>query len=195
LGGDILDGGEGSDTVTYASAAAGVVVNLIYGIGFAGEALGDTFTDIENIIGSAHDDEFVSSAEVNHIDGGDGEDTLDFSTSYSGVEINLHLGTGIGGNAEGDTYVNIEHVYGSEYADIIFGSNGITNFLYGYGGNDTLHGRGGRDDLYGGTGSDYLRGGGSVDYLYGEEGSDALWGQGGRDILYGGPGGSRRLYV
>lgn len=58
-GADILDGGEGLDTASYAGPAAGVNVNLAEGTVSGGDAEGDTLVSIENLIGSAQDDRLL----------------------------------------------------------------------------------------------------------------------------------------
>ncbi|MBW8724629.1 MAG: hypothetical protein JF625_05665 [Inquilinus limosus] len=51
LGADVLNGGAGFDTLSFANATGGVWVN-INGGAFGGEAVGDTMTGFEAIIGS-----------------------------------------------------------------------------------------------------------------------------------------------
>ena len=66
----------------------------------------------------------------------------------TGVTVDLSTGTGHGGWAEGDTYVNIENVRGTAHDDIIIG-DGNANILVGAAGNNIIHGGGGNDTLYG----------------------------------------------
>lgn len=43
-------------------------------------------------------------------DGGNGVDTIDYSTSFDGVNVDVHEGSGVvgtGGNAEGTTLTNV----------------------------------------------------------------------------------------
>lgn len=55
-GADKLIGGGGTDTASYANASAAVTVNLGNSSLNTGEAAGDTFDSIENVIGSAYGD-------------------------------------------------------------------------------------------------------------------------------------------
>ena len=55
-GADTLDGGDGSDTASYANAEAAVTVYLDGSDEGSGDAAGDVYVDIENLIGSAHAD-------------------------------------------------------------------------------------------------------------------------------------------
>jgi Ca2+-binding RTX toxin-like protein len=55
-GADTLTGGAGIDTASYAGSAAGMVVNLATGAVSGGDAAGDTFSSIEQVLGSAFAD-------------------------------------------------------------------------------------------------------------------------------------------
>ena len=76
LGADILDGGDGVDTASYRHAAGGVGVDLANGFGRTGEALGDQYDSVENVIGSAFADVIVGSGGANRLDGGGADDIL-----------------------------------------------------------------------------------------------------------------------
>ncbi|MCJ8057308.1 hypothetical protein GB928_028905 [Shinella curvata] len=66
---------------------------------------------------------------------------------------------------------------------------GMTNEIYGYGGNDTLKGGFFADNyVWGGIGDDEISGGTRINRLYGEDGNDTLRGSGSDDQLYGGAG-------
>ena len=58
-GADTLDGGAGIDTASYAGSASRVDVRLSGTVVNHGDATGDTLTNIENLIGSAHNDILV----------------------------------------------------------------------------------------------------------------------------------------
>jgi Ca2+-binding RTX toxin-like protein len=207
-GADYLDGGReqtGGDTADYSSSDAGVLVTLYPGVGhgYGGEAEGDTLVDIENLIGSQHDDWLWGSDEDNDIygnggndslkgyggadnlDGGDGVDTASYDGSPFGVTVSLLTGFTSGGDATGDTFVSIENLTGSIHDDQLQGDNG-GNILHGQGGGDTIHGMGGPDYLYGDWGDDYLYGLQDDDQLFGGPGNDVLSGDAGNDIMTGG---------
>lgn len=83
-GEDVLNGGQGADTMfgdagidtaSYADAASGVTANFLIGIN-AGEAAGDKYRSIENLVGSRFDDMLTGDKGVNIIDGGAGDDVL-----------------------------------------------------------------------------------------------------------------------
>ncbi|WDZ97733.1 calcium-binding protein [Herbaspirillum sp. WKF16] len=134
-----LDGGSGgSDTVSYQYSGAAVTVNLITGTGTGGDAQGDTYTHIQNAIGSAYDDVFIASTDANRFEGGGGSNTVSYASSGAGVSVNLQTGVGSGGSAAGDTYANIQNVVGSAYDDTFVGSLAANSFDGGSGGNDTV---------------------------------------------------------
>lgn len=76
-GANILEGGAGSDTVSYAASSAAVVVNLATGVTAGGDATGDTLISIENVLGSAFADALVGSSAANTLEGLGGDDFLD----------------------------------------------------------------------------------------------------------------------
>ncbi|MBL1242199.1 MAG: hypothetical protein COB13_010145, partial [OCS116 cluster bacterium] len=121
------------------------------------------------------------------IDGGSGSDTAIYSDSNAAVNINLNTDTYSGGYAEGDDLDNIEHIEGSNYADILTGNAG-NNELFGGGGNDTINGMAGNDKVSGAGGDDLLDGGAGDDILYGGDDNDNLVGGAGADQNNGGAG-------
>ena len=89
-----MDGGAGTDTVTYDGAANGVTVNLATGTATDGVGDTDTLTSIENLIGSANNDTFTGNGSVNEFTGGDGSDR--FIMGEGGTMDTVHGGAGGG---------------------------------------------------------------------------------------------------
>lgn len=199
-GANHLDGGSGVDWLSYAASDAGVDVRLRNGTGSGGHAEGDVIAGFENIEGSDYNDIFGGDSHDNHISGGDGNDGIWASSgddlleggtgadrlfggagedwviywgSDAGVTVNLEAGTGMGGQAEGDTIAEIENVGGSGFNDILQGNEG-SNRLYGGDGNDQLEGRGGNDVLAGDSGADRLDGGDGVDAAFYQASNSAV---------------------
>lgn len=75
-GRDDLDGGSGTDTVTYEEATARVRADLQNALSGQGEAAGDSFSSVENLIGSQRSDDLRGDAASNRIEGGVGADML-----------------------------------------------------------------------------------------------------------------------
>ncbi|MFJ3155351.1 beta strand repeat-containing protein [Pseudomonas protegens] len=120
-GADQFFGGAGLDIAGYTDSKAGVTINLKTGVN-TGIAAGDTYTDIETIKGSNYNDTFVGNGQGMAFDGGAGVDTVDYSTSSAGVNVEVRFGTGAagkGGDAEGTTLTSIENVIGSAFNDIL----------------------------------------------------------------------------
>ncbi len=79
-GGDAEDaeGERGIDTISYRGSAMGVTINLSDGAARGGDADGDTIgDDIENVMGSMHDDMLTGNRRDNELWGLDGNDELD----------------------------------------------------------------------------------------------------------------------
>ncbi len=173
-GQDYMNGGAGIDTVVYRGSSEGVTVNLAEGTASGGDADGpvqivgrgtaikhDIIVDVENVVGSFHDDHLIGNDQVNELSGGSGDDTLtggggadvlnggrgsdtaDYSDATSGVNLNLGHG-----QSEGDTYISIENLSGSGHNDKMKGDS-AANTLTGQGGNDVLRGGRGDDILFG----------------------------------------------
>ena len=129
-GADVLRGGTGSDTASYDTAAAGVTANLRTPASNTGDAAGDSFDSIENLLGSAYADVLEGNDGANLIVGGAGNDTLR---------------GGLGNDV----------LDGSAGADILLGEAGDDN-LAGADGNDAFAGGVGNDRMDGGAGIDIV---------------------------------------
>jgi Ca2+-binding RTX toxin-like protein len=182
-GADVLKGGSGRDTASYAGSAAAVQINLATSTGSGGDAAGDTYLSVENIIGTDYDDVltplnsggsldggagndyFYSSVGADQFIGGTGDDRVYYNSSTAGVNVNLVTGVGTGGSAAGDSYSGIETLIGSVFDDTLTG-DGASNLFLGSDGNDSLFGNGGSDFLTGGEGADIVDGGSGYDYAY-----------------------------
>ena len=188
---DNLSGGTGTDTASYESSDAGVNVNLGTGKAKGGDAAGDKFSSIENLMGSDHNDILKGNDGVNKLEGGKGDDAFEgsfgadtiiggegsytavYTTSHKGVSVNLQKGTAKGGDAAGDTLISIENLKGSVHNDILVGDEG-DNMLVGRSGNDRLKGNDGQDTLDGGYGNDVLISENDGNVLIGGAGCDVF---------------------
>jgi Ca2+-binding RTX toxin-like protein len=98
------------------------------------------------------------------LDGGAGDDVAYYYGSVGAVNVNLAAGTGVGGEAQGDSLTSIEFVVGSNTGNDGLTGNGVINYLAGQGGDDTIDGGGvivpnvmtQGDSLDGGGGTDTL---------------------------------------
>ncbi|KQP65242.1 hypothetical protein ASF41_22050 [Methylobacterium sp. Leaf111] len=127
-GSDALIGGAGRDTASYATSLSSVSADLLTPSVNQGDAAGDTYDSIENLLGSAFNDQLRGDDRNNVLDGGAGNDRL-----YGRLgEDKLNGGAG---------------------DDFLAGGNGV-DFLNGGEGNDELFGGRGADTLTGGTGND-----------------------------------------
>jgi len=184
-GNDYLSGGNGNDTLHGGNGNDSVN-------GGAGNDKLDGGNGNDMLNGGDGNDTLYGDAGNDKMDGGNGaHDVVDYSASSTGVTVHLDTGIGAGGDAQGDTYKNIEDVTGTSHNDIIDGSTG-NNVIYGGAGDDQIHGNGGYDILHGGAGNDTVTAfgtwntGGSS--LYGDAGNDHLVGGDDDDYLYGGTG-------
>lgn len=194
-GADVLDGGTGENTASYAFATAGLFAGLEDANANSGEALGDSYINIQNLIGSNYDDILYGTDGVNKfsggdgkdlmigkgsgdiLDGGNGSDTVGYDADYTGVTADLMDSSKNTGTGAGDIYISIENLDGSTFNDLLYGDNNdniIEGNVYHFGesGSDRIWGRGGDDTLKGHDNADTLIGGVGNDLLYGGTGAD-----------------------
>jgi Ca2+-binding RTX toxin-like protein len=136
--------------------------------------------DDEVFGGSGSDTFFVGDGD-NSFDGGAGNDEISYAGSSSGVVVDVEAPTNNSGYAEGDTYVSIEKVTGSNYDDTLISA--YASFLAGGDGNDSLFAGAGNDLLFGGIGNDRLFGGLGSDTLSGGAGDDTYFIDSSGDIV------------
>jgi Ca2+-binding RTX toxin-like protein len=236
-GHDVIDGLGGFDIARYDASTGGVIVNLVTGTANDGEGGNDTLSNIEGVYGSAYNDSLIGGLAANGvsvsdglsevfrggagndtINGGQGYDRADYTSSTAGADVTLG-GTGNGTASDGlggtDTLVNIEAVRGSDFNDTLTGSDSAAfESFEGRAGNDVIDGKAGTDridfatstagvvvNLATGTASDGWGGTdtftnienvrGSRDFadsITGSTGANRLEGNGGDDSLSGGLG-------
>jgi len=171
-GEDVVDGGDGSDTISYEGENVVVTVALN---DVVEEEPADPDNNVEAVI--AH-----VKASVGPVD--------DANTVVDMIKV-VNIGT----EDEPNVVSTIENVTGGFGPDDITG-DARANILVGGADNDTLKGEdtpattedGGDDTLVGGAGNDTLDGGPGDDTLDGGAGNDTLNGNAGNDTLIGGAG-------
>lgn len=202
LGVDVLFGDEGNDTLSYRLSSEGVTVDLLFDVGYGGDAEGDTYSSFENLIGSRSIDVLDGTNGANTLNGnGDsdflngrgGNDRLVISDSPSmvdgGADMDLlFINAGQPVQMTSDTFKNIEKVYvrddvsldmsrvdeGTKIYSQSQEQGGAT--IIGTDGNDRIQAGKGDDTITGGKGGDSLFGGASADTFVYTDGD-------GRDVI------------
>jgi Ca2+-binding RTX toxin-like protein len=210
---NILDGGDGSDTISYEPLSTPITVTIV-GNTASISATGtgdDTLINIENIETGSGDDTFnITGSGVNYgLNSNDGNDLFDFNgaidgsltieTSTSGTHldfqgndsaISIDLGlTNVSQTIDTGFVVNLSGTFnsisGTNYADNISGT-AVADTIWGGLENDRIWGEDGDDFLYGEAGDDTIDGGAGVDTIDGGIGADTLSGGDDDDIINGG---------
>ncbi|PUE44672.1 hypothetical protein B9Z45_16620, partial [Limnohabitans sp. 2KL-17] len=134
----------------------------------------------------------ILAADQKTIDGGEGTDTVDYSSfegiQGAGIEADLSKtdnqtvktwrnanGTINAGSAI-DSLQNVENLGGTGGNDKIVGSD-VDNRLWGYGGDDMIEGRGGNDTIFTGLGRDSVLGGAGDDSVVVQRRAPAMQGR------------------
>ncbi|MCW5734037.1 MAG: FG-GAP repeat protein [Enhydrobacter sp.] len=220
-GNDLLKGGDGIDSASYASASAGVSVDLEIAAGQNTGAAGiDTLNSIEGLVGSSFGDVLRGNKSANTLSGGAGDDVLE---GRNGDDV-LDGGAGadlLDGGKGNDLYIvrdaadviatdssgintvqawlsytlanGLANLVLSGAADLDGTGNGAANGMVGNGGANRLAGLDGDDVLSGEGGDDALDGGLGNDTAHGGDGDDIVRGREGDDRLYGDDGNDELL--
>ncbi len=181
LSGDLLNGGQGHDSLDMRSNSAFdslVVVDLEAGFATVFGGSGDQILNFEDalvggeasILGTSGDNRLSGGlfSDGNYIAGRSGDDTL---VGYGGTD-KLYGGSG------DDSLIDTGNANGAAGTDRHYGGDG----------NDDIEASAGDDRVFGGSGDDTVQGETGDDSLYGEDGQDSLIGQSGKDRLFGGSG-------
>ena len=181
-GGEQFDGGDGIDTIDYSRSTAGV--DIVFGKVGGGWGNGDSFMDVENIIGSEFDDSVAMDGVDNKIEGRGGNDVLN-----GGGGINWLLGgagddilTGGPGRWVGDLYFAGDEFDGGTGFDIAKFTTAVTIDLRPGG----VHGGEAREDVF--VSIEQYNGSPEADIFYGSDFNDRFQGGGEGDYLNGGGG-------
>jgi serralysin len=128
--------------------------NVIRGEGGSDDLPGLGGNDL--LDGGSGDDTLAGWAGADELRGGSGVDIAYYERSAQAVTVDLAAGKGFAGDAEGDTLLSIEGVFGSDF-------------------NDQLSGNAGANRLAGDLGADQLSGGGGADrFLYNHRSESTL---------------------
>ena len=174
-GNDLLKGGSGDDTLS-----GGNDNDVLYGQ-----------KDNDTLNGDAGNDTLLGGAGADVLNGGADTDVASYQDATAGVTINLRNIALNAGDAQGDTYQNIEGFLGSNWGDFFVGDANANTFD-GAGGSDTVSyadhlDQGITIDLAGGTGpgGDILL---RMENAIGTGGNDTFIGNGEINVFTGGLG-------
>ena len=173
LGMDTINGGAGNDRILGSQG-----IDTLNGDGDNDNISGGAGNDIVN--GGDGNDSLDGGAGSDALNGGAGIDRAIYTSATAAVVASLESG-GSFGDAMGDTFVDVENLYGSFFNDGLDG-DGANNLIVGLAGNDQLNGGGGNDRLIGGEGTDQLDGGEGNDILIGQAGADLFLFSGGSSV-------------
>ena len=168
-GGDLLNGGAGIDTIDYGSSDAAVTVSLAAGSAGGGHASGDTFSNIENLTGSAFNDTLAGNSAANVLQGLAGSDTLEGGGGNDSYHVDDAADVVIetAGAGSDRVFASASYALGAGVSVEILSTandagtgainlagNELVNRLVGNAGANTLDGGAGNDRLEGGLGND-----------------------------------------
>jgi Ca2+-binding RTX toxin-like protein len=159
-GSDRFDAGHGDDTLLI--DAADLQQNIHAGAG----------NDIAQVIGAEGVTLNMAQAEVEIVQGGDGNDVF-----IGGGRASVFARGGAGDDL----------IIGGAANDALSGEDG-DDLIDGGQGNDLIRGHRGHDVLFGGTGDDVIEGGQDDDRIAGGAGNDVMRGDQGDDAIDGGDG-------
>ncbi len=181
-GADFLDGGDGKDTASYLDSPDKVTVDLQFNNGALADAQGDTFSGIEDLIGSNFGDTLYGNAGSNGINPSLSNGQLDFVDGEAEIDTLFvdysidDYGLGIYGGFNGLTTGNIKHydTDGVALLDEVTFEDIESIVVTGTIRDDSIVGGSGDDIIWLSEGNDFIDGGGGIDWLDGNRGIDTL---------------------
>ncbi|ESQ90087.1 hypothetical protein ABAC460_09980 [Asticcacaulis sp. AC460] len=200
---EVMDGGDGIDTIDTTSFSGSYTLNLVTGLT---DYPSESYVNFENAITGDGSDTVTGTAGNNAISTGGGHDRLDGGagndTLIGGEGNDTYIVDAAGDvvTEQGDdgddrveasvSYTLTDHVESLQLTgngDINGTGNGLNNFLFGNAGNNVLSGLAGDDYLDGGAGNDSLLGGLGND-AYVVDAGDTITEQTGEgdDLVYAG---------
>ncbi|MBK7170604.1 MAG: calcium-binding protein [Gammaproteobacteria bacterium] len=191
---NVLNGGRGIDTLSYAGTTGAVTVSLaLAGAQATGGSGNDALRNFENLTGGSGNDSLTGSSLGNVLDGGAGNDTMAggkgddtyIVNSTSDVIIEA-ASSGVDQVLAAVTFtlaVNVENLTLTGTATINGTGNAAANTIIGNTANNELIGAGGNDTLSGGLGIDTLNGGLGNDTYRIDTATDVIIDSGGIDTI------------
>ncbi|MEO0849789.1 MAG: calcium-binding protein [Pseudomonadota bacterium] len=203
---DFIDGGIGTDTISFANAFSGIFIDLdinsppgsgasqVGAILSAPPAAGGSplfaILDVENVIGTAFDDVIFGNQEINELSGGAGNDvfhsfggadTVDGGEGIDTVLFSAGPGAVVDLDSDGNATASVGDVLTS--IENLTGSASGNDNLSGNDGVNILNGNGGNDTLNGEGGDDVIIGGAGDDLIIGDIADSSVNGGEGTDTI------------
>ena len=181
---DILDGGDGIDTLSYEGSGGPVDVALednAPATVSGGDAAGDRATNFENIIGSGQGDNLQGNSDDNRIEGRDGTDRIVGGAGDDVIEGGEGADSIDGGEGK-DTvsYETSPQDPDGRGVDITLKDGAVADASGGHAEGDTIAnvenviGSEGKDDIRGNSQDNVIEGGAEADRLIGGGGEDTI---------------------
>jgi Ca2+-binding RTX toxin-like protein/uncharacterized protein YkwD len=189
LGADKYDGGAGNNTVTFAGVTTYTYIDLQAGKGFNGaESNGDTYTNIQNVIGGNAGGLLNGNDEINILTGGNGNDLIVGNPSGVGS-----VGDTLNGGGGDDTIIafagdKLDGGLGNDTlsARLTTFANSTVNLLTNQFTNGTAKSTiKGFENVRGDQATNVFTGNAGINRLVGEDGNDVIEGGAGADVLDG----------
>ncbi|WP_395352726.1 beta strand repeat-containing protein [Variovorax sp. UC122_21] len=157
-GNNVLNGGDGIDTVSYAYAASAVTASLAITTAQATSGSGsDTILNVESLVGSNFNDKLTGNTAANSLNGGAGADTMIGGLGNDGYYVD-NIGdvvTELANEGVDTVYSTISYTLGANLENLYINTTGavnatgnaLANVLYAGAGNNVIDGLDGSDTV------------------------------------------------
>lgn len=182
-----INGNGGHDTLIYTGVSDNLDIDLVSG---TVNGINNVLSSISHITTGSGNDVIVATNDVNRIDGGAGNNTVDFQYAGSAISVNIEdtaVETLVSGGSGADVLRNIQNIRATDFNDTITVAS-FDSVIDARNGNDTVTAGNGNNTIDGGEGDNRISVGSGNNTITAGTGNDVITATSGNNTINAGDG-------